>query len=80
MTSKCGKDLIEEAQPSVSLMILPRFDFLCGLCYCKYPQQHGICVVLYYKEVTCCYSVIASVLQKIIRKNESKRSLQPTMK
>ena len=31
MTSKCGKDLVEEAQPSVSLMIFPHFDVLCGL-------------------------------------------------
>ena len=33
MTSKCGKNkkVAHEAQPSVSLMFLPHFDFLCDL-------------------------------------------------
>ena len=33
MTSKCGKNkkVAHEAQPSVSLMFLPRFDVLCDL-------------------------------------------------
>ena len=33
MTSKCGqnKKVVHEAQPSVSLMILPHFDVLCDL-------------------------------------------------
>ena len=52
MTSKCGKNkkVAHEAQPSVSLMFLPHFDFLCDLLLNRRTATWNLCV-LYNKEL-----------------------------
>ena len=52
MTSKCGKNkkVVHEAQPSVSLMFLPHFDFLCDLLLNRRTATWNL-FVLYNKEL-----------------------------
>ena len=51
MTSKCGKNkkLAHQAQPSVSLMFLPRFDVFCDLLLNRCTATWNL-FVLYNKE------------------------------
>ena len=55
MTSKYGKNkkVAHEAQPSVSLMILPHFEVICNLLLNRSTEMRNLSVI-YDKKANCC--------------------------
>ena len=55
MTSKYGKNkkVAYEAQPSVSLMILPHFEVICNLLLNRSTEMRNLSVI-YDKKANCC--------------------------
>ena len=55
MTSKYGKNkkVAHEAQPSVSLMILPHFEVICDLLLNRSTEMRNLSVI-YDKKANCC--------------------------